>query len=38
MFYVSIVYLTGTSDHYYSLIIILYGLLNIQLNEPDKQN
>lgn len=36
MFYVSIVYLSGTSDHYYLLVIILFGLLNIQQNDPLK--
>lgn len=32
IFYISIVYLSGTSYHYYLLIIILYGLSNINLN------
>jgi NADH-ubiquinone oxidoreductase chain 5 len=32
IFYISIVYLSGTSYDYYLLIIILYGLLSVQLH------
>lgn len=36
MFYVSIVYLSGTLDHYYLLVIVIFGLLNIKQHESVK--
>jgi NADH-ubiquinone oxidoreductase chain 5 len=36
MFYISLIYLTGTSDHYYLLIILLYGSIVINFNPNNR--